>query len=66
MMDDVVRAALLERHVEGVEHERRLEGVGHRPADDPAAVDTHDHGQERKADQGREVGDVRHPELVGR
>lgn len=45
VMDEAVSATLAERHVEGVEHERSPEMVGHRPADNAPAEGVEHHGE---------------------
>ena len=63
--DDVDRAAALHRHAQRVGDELGALVGRHRPADDPAAEDIDDDGQEQKARPGRDVGDVSDPALVG-
>jgi hypothetical protein len=58
-------APLLESHVQGRQHELDSKVRGHRPANDAAAPDIHHHRQVQKSPSRRDVGDVRHPELVG-
>jgi len=55
VMDHVVRAAPLERHVQGVQNELRPKVVGHRPPDDPAPEDVHDSRKEENPRPGRDV-----------
>ncbi len=64
MMDDVLRPSLLERHLEGVEHEFGTQVVGHGPTDDAPAADVQYHRQVQEARPGRHVGNVRHPQFV--
>ena len=64
MVDDGVRSALLDGHVEGIEHELGAQVPGHRPAHDPAAEHVEDDGQVQESRQGRHVGDVSHPQPV--
>ena len=58
MMDDRMRSALPERHVQGVEHEFGAQMVGHRPADHAPAEGIEHHGEEQESGQGRDVGKV--------
>src|SRR5947208_2164244 len=55
---------LLDRHPERVQDELGLEVVAHRPADDPAAEDVLDGGEEEKALPGLDVLEVADPEPV--
>ena len=77
MVDDGVRAALLDGHVECVEHEFGAPALGHRPArpresGDSAAEHVEHDGQVQESRQGRHVepapagggGDVSHPQPV--
>lgn len=60
VMDDRVRAALPEGHVQRVEHELGAQVGGHGPADHtPTAGIEHDR-QVQEARPSRDVGDVRH------
>ena len=58
-------AALPQRHVECIQDQLAAQMIGHRPADDPPAEGVEHGGEVAKALPGRQVGDVRHPELVG-
>src|SRR5581483_12482128 len=53
-----------DRHSERVEHELALQVVAHRPADDPAAEDVLDGGEEEEALPGLDVLEIAHPEPV--
>ena len=59
------RAAGGDGHAERVEDELALEVVAHRPADDPAAEDVLDGGEEEEALPGLDVLEVADPEPVG-
>ena len=59
-----VSAASGHGHPERVEHELALEVVTHRPADDPAAEDVLDGGEEEEALPGLHVLEIAHPEPV--
>jgi hypothetical protein len=54
-----------ERHLEGVGDELGAEVVGHRPADDPAAVEVLDGDEVEPSLPGAQVGDVGDPAAVG-
>ena len=56
------RPAPLDGHLQRVDDELRAHVVGHRPADDPAAVGVLDRGQVQPALPGPQVGHVRDPE----
>src|SRR6266536_2653593 len=58
------RAAAADCHPERVEHELGFEVVAHRPADDPAAEDVLDGGEEEVALPGLDVLQVADPEPV--
>jgi len=53
-----VAAAGADRHPERVQDELGLEVVAHRPADDPAAVDVLDGGEEEEALPGLDVLEI--------
>ena len=59
-----VSAAGADGHPERVEHQLGLEVVAHRPADDPAAEDVLDGGEEEEALAGLDVLEVADPEPV--
>lgn len=63
-MDHSVRSALLQRHVQGLEHKFGPKVRAHRPPHDPAAPDIQHDGQVQEASPSRYVGDVSDPELV--
>src|SRR5262245_50391388 len=65
MMDDLVRAPLLQGHVERNQYELGAQMRGHSPADDPPAPDIDHHCEVEEAGGGRHVRDVGDPELVG-
>ena len=65
MMNDRVRSPLPERHVQRLEHEFGPQMVLHRPPHDAATVDVDHHREIQEARPGRDVRDVRHPELIG-
>jgi hypothetical protein len=66
MMDDVFWATLLDRHLQGIHHQRGLEVSGHCPADDFAAPGIHNNGQVQPSAPSRNVGDVCDPQMIGR
>jgi len=59
-----VSATSRDGHPERVEHQLGLEVVAHRPADDPAAEDVLDGGEEEKALPGLDVLQVANPEPI--
>ncbi len=59
------RAARGDGHAERVEHELGLQVVAHRPADDAAAEDVLDGGEEQEALPGLDVLEVADPQPVG-
>lgn len=61
---DGVTTADADSHPECVEDELCLEVVAHRPADDPAADDVLDGGEEEEALAGLDVLEVADPEPV--
>src|SRR5271155_1295660 len=66
MMNYPGRAPLPERHVERLEDQFGTQISFHRPAHDPSAEDVEHHRQIEKAGPGWNVGDVGHPQTVGR
>jgi hypothetical protein len=58
VVDDAVRPALADRHVEGGEDEIGPEVVGHRPAGDAAAEDIQHHGQVEEPRPGRDAREI--------
>ena len=60
------RTLLADRLVQGVRHEARRHRRQDAPADDPAGEDINDKGHMDHSHSGRDAGEVRHPELVGR
>jgi len=64
-LDIGARAALGEGHAQGVEDQVCAHVAGELPADDPAAVGVDDKAEEDQALPAAQVGEVRHPQLVG-
>jgi hypothetical protein len=64
VMHDIFRPAHCQRHVQGVEHQLRVQGRRHRPADDAAAERIECDRQLEEAGPGRNVGDIGHPQQV--
>ena len=64
VVDDAVRGALAECHVERIQHQGRHQSRAHGPAHRAARVDRHHHRQEQEPLPGRNVGRVRHPQRV--
>jgi hypothetical protein len=64
VMNDVRRAPLRRRHVQGVEDDPGVQRVAHTPAHDAPAEDIEDNGEIEKARHRRDVRDVRDPELI--
>lgn len=64
-MDDIGRPALLEGHVQGIQHQLRLEMVRHRPAHNAPAEHIKDNGPIQESGCGWDVGDTGDPQLVG-
>ena len=64
MVNDALRFALRDRHVHRVDDKLRLEIMPHCPADDPSREGIEHDGQVDEARPGRDVCNVRHPELV--
>jgi len=64
VMDDLVGLALLDGHVQRAEHQISRHALADGPADDAAAPDVQHHRQIQEARPRRNVGHVRHPELV--
>ncbi len=66
MMDQArPRAASLECHGEGGNGEFGAQMLAHRPADDLASEQAEDHRQVEPTFAGRDVGDIRQPDLIG-
>src|SRR5256885_15469276 len=66
MMDQArPRAASLECHGEGGNGEFGAHMLAHRSADDLASEQVEDHGQVEPTFAGRDVGDIRQPDLIG-
>src|SRR2546423_8265338 len=66
MMDKArPRTASLECHGEGGNGEFSAHMLAHRPADDLASEQVEDHGQVEPTFAGRDVGDIRQPDLIG-
>ena len=55
----------VQRLLQRIEHEVGLHGAADSPADDAPRVDINDEGHVYEALPGRDVGEVRHPQLVG-
>ena len=66
MMDHILGFALSDSHVEGVHNQLSPQVVLHGPSDDPATEHVEHDGQIQKPAHRRHVGDVGHPEPVGR
>ena len=64
-MDYAVRPPLPERHLKGIEHELRVQGGRHRPADNPTAERIEHNRQVEEAGPGRNVRDISHPQQIG-
>ena len=65
MVDHAARPPLLERHVEGVEHDLPVQGARHRPAHDPTAERIEHDRQIEEASPGRNIRDIGHPKHIG-
>src|SRR5512143_1599294 len=61
VMDHVRGPALTEGHLQSLEHERRAEMGGHRPAHDAPAEDVNHDRQVQKSGPGWNVSDIGHP-----
>ena len=66
VVNDVCRASLRRRHVEGIEDDGRVQRIPHGPAHDASAEHIEYHGEIEKARGRRHVRDVRDPELIRR
>jgi hypothetical protein len=64
VVNDTPGFALLQRHVQGREHEVCSHAFSHGPSHHTPAPDINDHGQIEEAHPGRYVGHVRYPQLV--
>jgi len=64
VVDDLLRPALGDRHLEGRQDELGAQVGRHRPADDPTAPGVEHHGEVQETAPRRDVGDVGHPELI--
>ena len=64
VMDDRPRLPLPHGHIERREHEGRPQRRFHRPADDAATPGIEHDGQGEEAAPRRDVGDIRHPQLI--
>ena len=64
MDDAVLGTAVVQGHVEGVQHEVGAQAGRERPADHTAGEGLDDYGQEQEAHARRKVGDVGDVELV--
>jgi len=66
MMDDPLRTALCDRHVQRREHQLGSKMVGHVPPDHLAAEHIEHDGQEHEPGPSRHVSDIGDPEAVRR
>src|SRR5690606_13660548 len=66
MVDDAARLTLRHRHLQRVEDQLGAHVRVHGPADDFARVHVQHHRQIQPARPSRDIGHVRHPQLVGR
>src|SRR4030095_3138720 len=64
MMDHGGGPPLRHSHVESIEHQLSAQVRRHRPADYAATPRIEDDSQIEEAGPGRDVGDIRHPELI--
>ncbi len=64
MVDDVLRPALPERHLQRIQNQLRTQVIGHAPAHNAPAEGIQHDGEIQKTGPGRNVGDVHHPQLV--
>src|SRR5262245_4776801 len=60
------RCTLADGHAQRVDDDLRMQRRGHRPADDPSREEVHRRREVEPALVGRDVGDVRDPDLVRR
>ena len=65
MMDHSDGMALIQSHVQCIDHQLSQQTYGHRPTYDPPAPHIQHHGKVEKAAPGRDVGDVGDPQTVG-
>ena len=65
VMDDGRGPALRHGHVQRRQDQFGAQMGLHRPADHPPAPHVEDDGQVQEPRRGRDVGDVRHPQVVG-
>jgi hypothetical protein len=65
-MDDTDGFALSDRHVEGIGYDAGVQRTRHRPANDAAAEDVEHDGEIEEAGPRWNVGDIGHPQAVGR
>jgi hypothetical protein len=63
-MDDIVGTPLLDGHVQSRQNQLFAEMGRHRQPHDLATPDVHHDRQIEEAGPGRNVGDVRHPQLI--
>lgn len=63
-MNYSVRASLPKSHLQGIEHQLRLQVRCHRPAHDPPAERIEHDREKEKSGPRRHVGDISDPELV--
>jgi len=66
MMNHAGGALLPQRHVESLEHQLGAQIRLHRPAHDASTEGVEYYRQIEKAGPGRDVGDIGHPEPIGR
>jgi hypothetical protein len=64
MNESGARPTAVQRHLKGVDDQLTAHMIGHRPADDPAAVGVLDGGEVDPALPGAQIGDVGHPQQV--
>lgn len=64
MMDNSIRFAAIDRHIERFENKFGSQVIGHCPTDNAPAVSIEYDGKVQKASPGWDVRDVRNPELV--
>jgi hypothetical protein len=64
MVNHVCRPPLMERHLQGLEHQIGLQVRRHGPSNYAPAPDIEHHGQEQESHSGRNVGDIGDPELI--
>ena len=65
MVDDIIRPAPLQRHVESIEHHLGVQRGRKRPADNTTRIDVNDDRQIKEAGPRRKVRYVGNPQLIG-